>query len=317
MAAKRKHLKPVNGWVNFDKPKGMTSTQAVGKIRFLFKARKAGHAGTLDPLASGILPIALGEATKTIPFMQDGQKSYKFTVQWGTSTTTDDEEGDVLQQSENTPSQKDIEAVLQNYIGDIEQVPPQFSAIKIDGERAYDLARDGEKVELKGRVVHIEALGLLKHDKKARQSEFECVCGKGTYIRSLARDMGENLGCFGHIISLERTAVGPFTKESAISLDILEKIGDNTATGDVLLPLESALDDIPALSVKQEEAAQLKQGQVVSFIARPDIERLEKSGITIGQTDEEQIVLTLLNRSPVGLVTVEGAKLKPKKMFNL
>ena len=317
MGAKRKHLAPVNGWVNFFKPVGMTSTQAVGKIRHHLKARKAGHAGTLDPLASGILPIALGEATKTILYIQDSFKTYEFTVQWGQSTTTDDQEGEICNQSDKKPKQSDIENLLDNYTGEIEQTPPQFSAIKINGQRAYDLARDGQQVDIKSRFVFIEELNLLHHDEDLNQTRFECYCGKGTYIRSLARDIGEDLECFGHIIALKRTSVGPFNENNAISLDIIEKIGDNTPTGDVLLPLESALDDIPALSLKQDEAAQLMQGRALSFIARPDVARLEDIGLPLGQSDEETTVLTLLNGIPVGLVSIKNVSIKPAKMFNL
>ncbi len=317
MGAKRKHLAPVNGWVNFFKPVGMTSTQAVGKIRHHMKARKAGHAGTLDPLASGILPIALGEATKTILYIQDSFKTYQFTVQWGQATTTDDQEGAVCNQSDAKPAQSDVEALLENYTGEIEQTPPQFSAVKIDGQRAYDLARGGQQVDIKSRIVFIEELKVLNHDEELNQTSFECYCGKGTYIRSLARDMGEDLSCFGHIVALKRTQVGPFTENNAISLDIIEKIGDNTATGDVLLPLESALDDIPALSLRQDEAAQLRQGQVLSFIAKPDVTRLEDIGLTPGQSDEENTVLAVLNGEPIGLVSIKNVRVKPAKIFNL
>ncbi|MGB1076772.1 MAG: tRNA pseudouridine(55) synthase TruB, partial [Bdellovibrionales bacterium] len=206
MGRRKKGLK-INGWINLNKPLELGSTSAVNTVRRSLNAQKAGHAGTLDPLATGVLPIALGEATKTIPYIQDTLKTYEFTIQWGAATNTDDLEGDVIAQSDITPSQDDIEALLPNYTGDIEQTPPQFSAIKINGERAYDIARDGEDVDIPSRPVYIESLEVLSHDQSSRQTTLRMVCGKGTYVRSLARDLGEYLGCFGHICVLTRTKV--------------------------------------------------------------------------------------------------------------
>jgi len=222
MARQRKKKgRPVSGWLVLDKPLGMGSTEAVSKIKWLFKAEKAGHAGTLDPLASGILPIALGEATKTVPYVVDGEKVYRFTVQWGAETATDDAEGAVIEESEDRPDRKAVEAILPGYIGMIQQKPPAYSAIKIGGERAYDLAREGEKVDIPAREVEIENLTIVSHEDG--RTAFEVECGKGTYVRSLARDMGRELGCYGHVVELRRTVVDPFDEEDAVALQELEK----------------------------------------------------------------------------------------------
>lgn len=315
---KRKKGNPVHGWVNFNKPLGMTSTQAVGKVRYMFQAQKAGHAGTLDPEASGVLPIALGEATKTIQYTQDASKTYIFTAQWGESRTTDDKEGDVIATSDTTPTLDSINALLPKYTGDIEQLPPQFSALKIDGKRAYDLARDGQDVELKRRTVTINALTIENHDADKRQTTFKCDCGKGTYIRSIARDLGEELGCYGYVLHLERAKVGAFALADAISLDSLEKIGDNTPQEEVLQPVEFVLDDIPALILKEQEAVRLKQGQRLSFLSKPDVARLSDLNQTTGHDSQKPFTaLALCKNKPVGLVTIENVTIKPLKIFNL
>jgi tRNA pseudouridine55 synthase len=217
---RRKKARPISGWVIFDKPVGMGSTEAVSKIRWLYNAEKAGHAGTLDPLASGMLPIALGEATKTVPYVVDGGKTYRFTVTWGAETNTDDLEGTVTQTSELRPSHDAIAALLPKYTGDISQTPPQFSAIKVDGERAYDLARAGQDVKLEARFVVIEALRVTAYDGDT--TTFEVECGKGTYVRSLARDFGRDLGCFGHVTFLRRLDVYPFAQTDLVTLADLE-----------------------------------------------------------------------------------------------
>jgi tRNA pseudouridine55 synthase len=217
---RRRKARAVSGWVIFDKPEGMGSTEAVSKLRWLFNAEKAGHAGTLDPLASGMLPIALGEATKTVPYVVDGGKTYRFTVTWGAETTTDDLEGPVTQTSDQHPSRDAIEALLPKYIGDISQVPPQFSAIKVDGARAYDLARSGEEVKLEARIVVIEDIRIAHHTDDA--TTFDVDCGKGTYVRSLARDFGRDLGCFGHVSFLRRIDVYPYSDADIVTLAELE-----------------------------------------------------------------------------------------------
>ena len=272
--ARRKKRNPVNGWVILDKPIGITSTQAVSVVRRIFNAQKAGHAGTLDPLASGILPIALGEATKTVPFAVDGEKAYRFTVRWGAETNTDDAEGVITNTSERRPTRGDIERLLPLFLGEILQVPPQFSAIKINGERAYALARDGEEVIIDARPVMIDTLDLvdIRDDVTA---VFEAQCGKGTYVRSIARDMGRELGCYGHVIELRRTRVGHFAEDRAVRLDALRDAGDAEAAGEpgaalwaMLLPIEAALDNITALPVNAQDAVRLRNGQPVLIRGR-------------------------------------------------
>ncbi len=217
--------RPVNGWIVLDKPKGMGSTDAVGKLKWLYFAQKAGHAGTLDPLASGMLPIALGDATKTVPFVMDGRKVYRFSVRWGAETTTDDTEGPVTKSSEDRPSREAVEALLPNYIGEITQVPPNFSAVKIAGERAYDLAREGETVEIAARTVEVLRLEIVDQPD-ADTTVFEAECGKGTYVRAIARDLGRDLGCYGHVVDLRRTSVGAFSEDDLVPLDELLAAAD-------------------------------------------------------------------------------------------
>jgi len=259
----------VDGWLVLDKPAGMTSTQAVGAARRLFDARKAGHAGTLDPLATGVLPIAFGEATKTVPYAVDGAKHYRFTVRWGVATNTDDAEGEITAESELRPSRPAIEALLPRFTGEILQVPPAFSAIKVDGNRAYDLARSGEAVTLEARRVRIEWLALLDVPDPDTAT-FEARCGKGTYVRALARDMGELLGCHGHLIALRRTRVAPFDELQAVDpgqLEAAARQGDAALKG-LLLPIEAALQDLLELNVAPNDAARLLRGQAVLIRGR-------------------------------------------------
>jgi len=268
---RRKKGRPIDGWLALDKPQYLTSTQSLARVRRLFDARKAGHGGTLDPAATGMLPIAFGEATKTVSYLMDGLKTYHFTVAWGAQTNTDDTEGEITATSKTRPTRAAIEAVLPDFTGEILQTPPQFSAIKIAGERAYDLARDGVQVDIKPRLAHIKSLTLAGPPQIDRAT-FECVCGKGTYVRSLARDFGLALGCFGHVTALRRLAVGPFTERQMISLEMLEKIGHGAAglagLDDLLCPVETALDDIPALAVGRDDAARIRSGQPVILRGR-------------------------------------------------
>ncbi len=312
MGRKRKG-NPINGWINFDKPLGMTSTQAVGKVRWLFQAQKAGHAGTLDPLATGILPIALGEATKTINFVQDSAKIYSFTVGWGQQRDTDDNEGDVIATSDVRPTEVEITALLPRYTGDIEQTPPKFSAIKIDGKRAYDLARDGKDVELKSRIVHIESLELV--EMREGEADFITTCGKGTYIRSLARDMALDLGTYGYIKVLRRERVGVFDTSNALTLDRLEEMDHSAPLVEVLHPLQTVLDDIPALALKEDESAKLRCGQKLAFVSRPDFKRLEDAGFETGH-GQTQMALASHQGDPVALVEIQGPEVKPVRVFN-
>ncbi len=267
--ARRRKGNPVHGWVVLDKPGGLTSTQAVGAVRRLFRAQKAGHAGTLDPLATGILPIALGEATKTVSYVVDGDKSYRFTVCWGVETATDDSEGEPVGTSGKRPTREEIEDLLPRFRGEIWQVPPRYSAVKIDGSRAYDLARSGDPVVLEPRRVLIEALDLTAFDGET--AVFEARCGKGTYVRALARDMGRALGCLGHVTALRRTRVGPFGEEEAIGLEELRRIAESGAIegpSSPLLPLEAALSGLVALNVSSADAASLARGQAVLIRGR-------------------------------------------------
>jgi len=270
MARRRKAL-PIHGWLVFDKPQGMTSTQAVSRVRHLYGAQKAGHAGTLDPLATGVLPVAFGEATKTMPFAVGGNKQYHFTVRFGAATATDDAEGAIVATSAVRPTRAEIEAALPGFVGEISQVPPRYSALKVAGARAYDLARDEEEFELAPRPALIESLKLVDMPD-SDHCLIEARCGKGTYVRALARDLGHSLGSAAHITELRRTRVGPFDEEAAISLAKLEQLGHSAAGRDalvsVLQPVETALDDIPALAMSGRDAARLKRGQPVLLRGR-------------------------------------------------
>ncbi len=250
----------VSGWIVLNKPYDMTSTQAVGKVRWLFGAAKAGHAGTLDPLATGILPIALGEATKAVPYVQDGKKIYRFTVKWGSATATDDAEGEIIATSDHRASADDIVAILPEFIGHISQVPPIYSALKIDGERAYDLARAGEIVDMVARQIFVEDLVLVNHG--AEQSSFEVTCGKGTYVRSLARDIAERVGTKGHVIALHRAAVGPFADAQAVTIDQLESL-DLAGRDGLLRPIADSLYGVPEIRLNAQQLTGVKHGNAV------------------------------------------------------
>jgi tRNA pseudouridine55 synthase len=262
----RRRGNDIHGWLILDKPQGLTSNQALGRLKRLFDPKKVGHAGTLDPLATGVLPVAFGEATKTVAHVVDCEKTYEFTIRWGIETDTDDAEGKPVRTSEARPSKEAIEAALPNFIGDIQQVPPSYSAIKVEGERAYDLARDGETVELAPRMVSVYELDI-EDVPSSELATLVCACGKGTYVRSIARDLGRALGCFGHISALKRTSVGPFDIEHAISLETLEQLsnsdGGQGALLSTVIPVETALDGIPALAIGGDDAARLKRGQPI------------------------------------------------------
>ena len=270
----KKKGRPVSGWLVLDKPEDFGSTEAVSKIKWLFKAQKAGHAGTLDPLASGMLPIALGEATKTVPYVMDGRKIYEFTVKWGEERTTDDREGEVAASSDQRPDRADVEALLPRYTGVIEQVPPQFSAIKIDGNRAYDLAREGDTVDLPARSVEVHRLDLVGCPDPDH-AVFAIECGKGTYVRSLARDMGRDLGCFGHIATLRRTFVAPFGEDDLVPLETLtalEEVEDEAqrlaTLDDHLVDIAEALTQLPQVAVSEDQAQRLRRGNPVILRGR-------------------------------------------------
>ncbi len=309
---KRREKRDVHGWVVLDKPVGMTSTHAVSVVKRAFKARRAGHAGTLDPLASGVLPIALGEATKTVPFVMDGRKRYRFTVRWGEERDTDDAEGRVTATSAERPTVAAVRALLPRFTGTIEQVPPRFSAVKVAGERAYDLAREGEVVELEPRPVDIHRLELVENPgaPDPNCAVFEAECGKGTYVRALARDMGRALGCFGHVAALRRTLVGAFGEDDAVGVAELQVFAEQAgqgltvgASGTALLPVEAGLAALPALAVSRSDAARLARGQAVLLRGRD-------APMMAGW------VAVSTQGSLLALAEVEKGELHPRRVFN-
>ncbi|MDH3228667.1 MAG: tRNA pseudouridine(55) synthase TruB [Alphaproteobacteria bacterium] len=308
MARRRKGL-PIHGWIVLDKPDGMTSTSAVAAVKRRTGAAKAGHAGTLDPFATGILPVALGEATKTVPYLQEGEKRYRFTVRWGVATETDDRDGAAIAKSDARPGRADIEAVLDRFVGDISQVPPAFSAIRIGGRRAYDLARTGDAPVMVPRTVSIADLRLAGVPD-SENAVFEAVCGKGTYVRALARDMAAQLGTVGHLVALRRTRVGPFGEEHAISLD---ELGENMQCAAALTHLhsvETALDDIPALAVTEMEAGRLRNGQAISLLRKADLDR-------IAEFENGDTVLAMADGKPVALARYTAGEVQPVRVLNL
>ena len=258
--ARRKKGDPVDGWLIVDKPLGVSSTDVVGRVRWAFNARKAGHAGTLDPLATGVVAVALGEATKTIPYIADAQKAYRFTARWGVVTESADAEGAVTETSALRPSEEEIRAALPRFTGDIMQVPPIYSAVKVDGKRAYDLARAGENPELKARPLHVAALSLLARPDPDH-AEFEMTCGKGGYVRSIARDLGAALGCGAHVSALRRIWSGPFTAADALSLEQVQALRDDPARDSRLAPVQAGLHGVPERPVDAAAAAHLRQGR--------------------------------------------------------
>jgi tRNA pseudouridine55 synthase len=305
--ARRRKGSPVSGWLILDKPQGMTSTQAVTKVRRLFDAAKAGHAGTLDPLATGVLPIALGEATKTVPFAVEGLKTYRFTVRFGTEMDTDDAEGTVVATSDARPSTEAIEAMVPRFTGEISQVPPRFSALKVEGARAYDLARDKENFELTPRMISIERLSLISCPNPDH-CVLEAECGKGTYIRALARDLGRALGTCAHVEALRRTRVGAFGEKDAVTLAELETLKESAPEADALestlKPVETALSEIPALALSLSDAARLRQGQSVLLRGR---DAPVFSGTAYATS----------RGTLIALGEMEEGEFRPKRIFNL
>jgi len=298
----------VDGWLILDKPVGMTSTHAVSVVKRAFAAKKAGHAGTLDPLATGVLPIALGEATKTVPFVMDGRKSYRFTVRWGIETDTDDAEGQAIATSDVRPDPEAIRAALPRFTGTVMQTPPRFSAVKIAGERAYDLAREGEAVSLEPRPVEIDSLELVGV-ADADHAEFAAECGKGTYVRSLARDLGRALGTRGHVSALRRTAVGPFTEHDATGLDDLRQLAQAgldgvAANAPPLRPVAAGLAILPALTVSRADAGRLARGQGVLLRGRD-------------APIMEGWVAVSVQGQLIALAEIEQGELRPRRIFNL
>ncbi|HEY9236668.1 MULTISPECIES: tRNA pseudouridine(55) synthase TruB [Phenylobacterium] len=308
--ARRRKGEAVSGWINLDKAYDLGSTQAVSRVRRIFNAQKAGHAGTLDPLATGVLPIALGEATKTVSFLMDADKAYRFTIEWGRTTASFDREGATTATSDVRPSVAAIEAVLPEFVGDILQVPPAFSAVKVDGERAYDLARAGEQVELKARQVSIYEARVIDAPD-ADHVEIAVECGKGTYVRAIVRDIAERLGACAHVSALRRTRVGPFEEETAITLELLEDLSHKARCMEALLPVETALDDIPELAVTAEDAFKLKQGRPIVLVPR-QVEAL-KARLSPGT----RTVSAMDGGSIVALCEMRAGKLEPSRVFHL
>ena len=306
---RKRRGKAIHGWIIIDKPGGLSSNAVVGRVRRLTGAAKVGHAGTLDPMATGVLPMALGEATKFVSYLMDGAKAYRFTVRWGEQRETDDAEGKVVATSDARPAKEQILAVLGNFIGDIEQVPPVFSAIKIEGKRAYALARADQAPEMKPRTIHIEDLKLLSVVDEDH-AEFEAVSGKGAYMRSLARDLGTALGTVGHIVQLRRIAVGPFDEKQAISLDKLESLRHSAPLSEHLLPVETVLDDIPALALTETEARKLSQGQAIPVLPVASRSPLKN----IGQGD---VVRVMAEGRLVALAKINGGEIRPFRVMNL
>jgi len=307
---RRKKGEIVNGWVCLDKPFGMGSTEAVSKVRRLFDAQKAGHAGTLDPLASGILPIALGEATKTVPFMMEAQKVYRFTINWGVSTDSLDREGEITARSDVRPDVEAVRAALPAFVGEIDQVPPQFSAIKVDGQRAYDLAREGTEFELASRRVTIYEAAVTDAPD-ADHVELTIRTGKGVYVRSLARDLAAMLGAEGHVSALRRERVGPFSTENAVTLDFLTDLVHRDAASEGLLPVATALDDIPELAVTDQDAFSLRQGRPIVLLPR-QVETLKGR-----LRDGSRTVSAFQGQTLVALGQLRAGRLEPDRVFNL
>ncbi len=307
--ARRRKGEPVHGWLILDKPAGMSSAAAVAKARRALGAEKAGHGGTLDPLATGLLPIAFGEATKTVAYVMDGPKTSRFSIRWGEARSTDDAEGEVTAMSPSRPSRAAIEAALPAFIGRILQAPPAYSAVKVGGQRAYDLARARQAPELAPRPIEILSLRLLDLPDPDH-AVFEAISGKGAYMRGLARDLARRLGTVGHVTALRRVRVGPFREEQAISLERLMALGHSAAAFEALHPIETVLDDIPALALSGEEADRLRRGQAIALLKRSDLARVERL------EDGATVFATCAGR-PVALTRYEAGSLKPVRVLNL
>ena len=309
---RRKKGNPVHGWVILDKPLGMGSTQAVAAIRRIFDAQKAGHAGTLDPMATGILAIALGEATKTVPYAMDSDKTYRFTATWGESRDSDDAEGAVTGTSPNRPSTAEIEAMLPRFTGTLNQTPPAYSAIKVNGERAYDLAREGETVVLQPRPVEVFEARLLNAAPDSAQ--FEIRCGKGTYVRSWVRDIALALGTLGHVTALRRTQLGSWQENDAVRLDTLTPSVHSPAAFGYLRPLSTALDGIPALAVSGPDTVRIRSGNPI--LIRAKLFASLSDGAGGGELQGTVVFLKEEDGSPVALAEIAEGELRPFRVFN-
>ncbi len=306
--ARKKKGQPIHGWIAVDKPSGLTAAAVVARVKRALDAEKVGHGGTLDPLATGVLPLALGEATKTVSFVMDSRKTYRFEVTWGASTATDDCEGEITATSGVRPGVEAIKLALPAFIGAISQVPPAFSAIKVAGQRAYALARRNEAVELAPRTVQIDAFTFLSAPD-SDHATFEVDCGKGTYIRALVRDLALALGTFGHISALRRTRCGAFTENRAISLENLEALGDKAAASEHLLPPKTVLDDIPALALTEDEARRMTLGQAIALW--PVVRRNPQDGLAQGTA-----VQVLYGDKLIAVAEVGNGMVRPVRVMN-
>ena len=309
--ARRRGGRAIHGWIPIDKPAGLSSAQAVARVRALTGAAKAGHGGTLDPLATGVLPVALGEATKTVGWTMGGAKTYRFTVRWGEARATDDAEGAVTETSGARPDEAAIHAVLPRFTGTLEQTPPDFSAVKLGGRRAYDLARNEEAVTIPPRLVHVEAIRMVERPDRDH-AVFEVRCGKGTYMRSLARDLARALGTVGHVAALRRTAVGPFRESQAISLDKLATLVHSAPPSAYLLAVETALDDIPALALNAAQADHLRHGRPVR-VEGPEGRRF----VEIGNLADGDVLCAMADGRPVALARLEQGEIRPMRVLNV
>ena len=305
--------KKINGWIILDKQVGISSRTAVTKISKILKIKKVGHGGTLDPLASGVLPIAVGEATKVISFVQDKKKRYSFVIKWGETTETDDAEGAVLEKSNVRPNITQIESMLPNFIGQILQKPPVYSAIKINGQRSYKLARKKIEVEHEFRKVEIYDL-VLKKIINIDLAEFEVECGKGTYVRSLVKDLAEKLNTKGHVIVLRRLSVGNFEEKDTIFIDFSKEIIHSPSILDKILPLKTVLDDIPALVLNETEARQIKQGQKLKLNTLENIDHFFKQNPNYNKFDK---IYAIENNDPIALIKIYDGIVKPARIINL
>lgn len=317
MARNRKRKgDPVHGWLTFNKPAGMTSTQAVGLVKRLFNAQKAGHGGTLDPLADGILPIAFGEATKTSAYAMDADKDYTFTIEWGASTSTQDKEGEVIGRSDKRASLAAVSEALQSFVGDIQQIPPQFSAIKVNGERAYDLARGGEQVELKAREVVLYEASL---DDTSTEDEaiIHVTCGKGFYIRALVRDLAEKLGLEGHVTALKRTRVGAFKIKDAVTPDMLEAMDGPDARKDVLVPIETAMDDVPTVEIMAANASRLRNGNDIMLLPHEMDDFKRQRTELQGEESDDRLALVLCDGKAIAMGEIRAGHFQPSRVFQL
>jgi tRNA pseudouridine55 synthase len=307
--AKKPKGTPIHGWLALDKPRGLTSSDAMNRVKRALKPQKIGHGGTLDPLASGLLPIAFGEATKTVAYVMEGVKTYRFTVRWGVGTDTCDAEGQTAETGDARPDAAAIESVLPRFEGETDQAPPAYSAIKVNGQRAYDIARAGGDPKLEPRPVYLEQLRLV-HVDDADHATFEAVCGKGFYIRALARDLGHALGTPAHLSALRRTRVGALDEDAMISLDAVEAHGHSPDVLDHIHPVETALDDIPALALTDTEASRLRSGQSVSLLRRAHIDLLR-------DLENGDVVCAMAGDRAVALARFERGDIRPVRVLNL